>query len=134
LGEIDLSQVFGDTTITRDINLRDGLGNLSGITQATIQVGIKGLTTKNFDVDNFVILNQPEDSIVEMVTGNLNVTLRGDSQNMSLVESEDLTVSVDLSDISSTAAGTITVPATVLVNGIDGVGAIGSYSVVVRID
>jgi YbbR domain-containing protein len=134
LGEIDLSQVFGDTTITRDITLRDGLGNLSGITQATIQVSVQGLTTKNFDVDNFVILNQPEDSIVEMVTGNLNVTLRGDAQTMSEVEPEDLTVSVDLGDISSTAAGTITVPATILVNGIDGVGAIGSYSVVVRID
>jgi hypothetical protein len=53
---------------------------------------------------------------------------------MSEVEPEDLTVSVDLGDISSTAAGTITVPATILVNGIDGVGAIGSYSVVVRID
>jgi hypothetical protein len=69
-----------------------------------------------------------------MVTGNLNVTLRGDAQSMSEVEPEDLTVSVDLGDISSTAAGTITVPATILVNGIDGVGAIGSYSVVVRID
>jgi YbbR domain-containing protein len=133
LGEIDLSQIFESTTVTRDITLRDGLGNLSGITQATVEVTISGLTTQNFDANNFVFLNQPEGTVAEMVTGNLNVTLRGSYQAMSEVTSDNITVAADLSGVSTLSSGTITVPATVLVNGVDDMGAIGSYSVVVRI-
>ncbi len=134
LGSIDLSQIFDSTTITRDIVITDGLGNLSGITQASIRVSISGLSTQNFNTSNFVILNKPDDTVAEMVTGNLNVTLRGSYTAISSVTSDNITVAVDLSDISTTATGTITVPATVLVNNVEGVGAVGSYSVVVRIE
>jgi hypothetical protein len=61
------------------------------------------------------------------------VTLRGSYQAMSEVTSDNITVAADLSGVSTLSSGTITVPATVLVNGVDDVGAIGSYSVVVRI-
>ncbi len=134
LGSIDLSQIFGTTTITRDVILKDGLGNLSGITQADIKVSITGLTTRNFNTSNFVILNKPEDSVVEMVTGNLNVTLRGTYAAVSTVTEDIITVTVDLSSVPATAAGTITVPATVQVGGTEAVGAVGSYSVVIRIE
>lgn len=133
LGTIDLSQIFNSATITRDITLRDGLGNLSGITQATIKVSISGLTTQNFNTSNFVILNKPETVVASMVTGNLNVTLRGSYAAIAAVTPENITVSVDLSGVSPTAQGTMTVPVTILVSGVDGVGAVGSYSAVVRL-
>ena len=57
--------------------------------------------------------------------------LRGSSEDLELVAPEDIRIVVDLEDYDS--KGTYSVPAIVLVDGYDQVGAVGVYSVKCKI-
>ena len=136
LGTIDLSQILTTTTITRDITLVDGLENISGTTSADITVTISGLDTRSFDTGNIILLNPPQGFVVDQVTESLNVVLRGKTALLNQVTADNITVQVDLStvDVTTGSTGTISVPAVVTISGVDGVGAVGTYNVVVSIN
>ena len=134
LGTIDLSEILTSSTYTKEITLPATLENLSGVSEATVTVTVNDLAIKNLTVTQFTILNQPDAYTVDLVTENLSVTLRGDADALEEVTAEDVTVSVDLSEIDfTTGSGTVTVEAEIVVASDENIGAVGSYSVVVDI-
>ena len=136
LGTIDLSEILTTATITKEINLPGTLDNLSGTTQATVKVTVSGLSVKTVTATQFTILNKPDNYTTTLVTESLNVTIRGTEEALEAVTAEDITVSVDLSqiDFSTGSTGSVTVDAEVIVTSDDGVGAVGSYNVVVDVE
>lgn len=136
LGTIDLADILSSQTYTKDINIPATVDNMSGTTQASVKVTISGLSVKTITVNQFVILGAPEIYTSTMVTESLSVTLRGKPSALAEVNAEDITVSVDLSqiDFSTGSTGAITVQADVLVNKDNGVGAVGVYNVAVDIE
>ena len=61
----------------------------------------------------------------------MDVVVRGMPEELEELTADDIRIVVDLTEYTSD--GTYSVPATVLVDGHDGVGAVGSYTVACKI-
>lgn len=131
LGELDLSSFLSDTEVTLDINMPAGCENLSGYTTATVSVKFKNLETRAFSVTNISAIGLSSGQRFSRVTNVVDVVLRGSAEDLELVAPEDIRIVVDLEDYDS--KGTYSVPAIVLVDGYDQVGAVGVYSVKCKI-
>lgn len=131
LGSVDLAKVVGTNSITRPIDLDPRLENVSGITQATVQVTISGLSTRSFDVDNIVLSNKPEGYMVTSATQVRTVVVRGREEDLNAIDASQLRIVADMSEIST--VGTYSVPVKVYLDASSKVGVIGEYSIVVNI-
>lgn len=131
LGSIDLSKVMGSNTITRSIELDPSLENVSGITSASVSVTVNGLSTRAFEVDNITLSNVPDGYYVAKETQALMVTIRGDEDDLELVDASQLRIVADMSEITS--VGTRSVPVKVYLDAGDSVGVIGEYTIIVNI-
>lgn len=132
LATIDLSTLFSDTETLLDITVPSGCVNLSGITSTTLTITFKSsLETRAFTVTNISAIGLSQGQSFNRMTNAVEVLLRGDAQDLEDVTAEDIRVVVDLSPYEDN--GTYSVPAIILVDGHDGVGAVGTYSVACRI-
>ncbi len=136
LGTVNLTEILNGTSYTKDINLPSTVENITGTTQATVTVSIEGLQVSTFNATQFNVLNRPEGYTVTVVTETLVVTLRGTAEELAKISAEDIIVAVDLSSVDTSwgSTGAITVSAEVYVSGDTGVGAVGSYNVVVDVE
>ncbi|MCR5826525.1 MAG: hypothetical protein K6G54_08150 [Oscillospiraceae bacterium] len=133
LGEVVLSEITEEQRISFAIPVPDGLNNLSGITQATLTIANRDVSTENYTVTNFGYdnFNDTERS-VEVVTSSLNVVLRGAQGTLNAISSEDITAVADLKDVAN-ASGTYTVPAIIRIKGEPDIGSMDVYQLTVRI-
>lgn len=132
LGTIDLSSFASSYEDKRQIILDNAVTNVTGIKEVKVTVKVIGLETKKFNVSNITTINAPAGRNVSIVTENLEVTLRGKSSVLSKIAANNIRVVADLSDIG-TASGVFGPVAKVYIDGFTDVGAIGSYSVYVKI-
>ena len=131
LGSVDLAKVVGTNSITRPIDLDPRLENVSGITQATVEVTVSGLSTRSFDVDNIVLSNTPEGYTVTSATQVRTVVVRGREEDLDAIDASQLRIVADMSEIST--VGTYSIPVKVYLDASSKVGVIGEYSIVVNI-
>lgn len=132
LGTVDLTSFASSFEDTLTIVLDNDVANVTGITEVKVTIQIIGLETKKFSVTNITAINVPSGRTASVVTENIEVTLRGKSNVLSKIAANNIRVVADLSDIGSTA-GVFQPPAKVYVDGFTGVGAIGEYSVYMKI-
>jgi YbbR domain-containing protein len=133
LATVDLTSFETGTTLTKTIVLPEGVVNLTGITEATVEISISGLETAKFTADNIQIINETQGYTAELITESLEITVRGAPRELALVSPEKIRVTADLSGLGDTA-GTYTVPAKVYLDGEVGeAGAVGVYQVTVRV-
>ena len=132
LGTLDLSSFASSFEDTYTIVLDNDVTNVTGITEVKVTVEVIGLETKKFNVTNITTINGTSGRTASIVTENIEVTLRGKSTVLSKIAANNIRVVADLSDIGSTA-GVFQPPAKVYVDGFTGVGAIGEYSLYVKI-
>ena len=132
LGTIDLSEIIRATQLSFPINLPDGVTNLTGVTDAAVDIRFEGLTVKEFTIENIQAINVPEGLEFEFLTEVLKVTLRGPTEQINALSVSNIVVSVDF---SGKEVGTSTMKATITINGAEysGVGAVGTYSVSVTL-
>ena len=132
LGIIDLSEIIKATQLSFPINLPDGVTNLTGVTDAAVDIRFEGLTVKEFIIENIQAINVPEGLEFEFLTEVLKVTLRGPTEQINALSVSNIVVSVDF---SGKEVGTSTMKATITINGAEysGVGAVGTYSVSVTL-
>lgn len=131
LGSIDLSQVMGSKVTEFPIYMPDGVENISGFATATVRVTVRGLSTKEFEVDNIQTINVPEGYTATLSTLVRTVVVRGPEEALSRVYASQISMVADLSGY--TATGSCSVPARVILTGSDEVGVIGEYTVVVNL-
>ena len=131
IGSIDLAKVVGTNTFTFPISLDPSLENVSGETEATVTVTVKGLDTKVFTVDNISIIQPANGYNGVAVTQEKQITVRGKTEDLEAVDASQLRIVADLTDYTST--GHISVPGRGYLDTNRSVGVIGEYSIVVNI-
>ena len=123
--------MVGTNTFTFPISLDPSLENVSGETDATVTVTVKGLDTKVFNVDNISVLQPANGYTAVAVTQEKQVTVRGKTEDLEAVDASQLRIVADLSDMTTT--GQISVPVRVYLDTNRSVGVIGEYTIVVNI-
>jgi YbbR domain-containing protein len=134
LGTIDLASFAQSTTETFAIVLPNGVNNLSGEREATVNISIKGLATKRVITTNIVFINVSEGYKPRSVTQYKEVLIRGPKEIVDLIDKDNIRIIGDLTDIGN-AVGRYSVPTTVEILGYREAGVIGdNYNVVVSLE
>ena len=126
---IDLSGFATSYEKTVTIPLENDLRNLSGVTEATVRVSVRGLATEKITATNITTTGTTRS--VEIMTTSLAVTVRAPEDVISQITAENVRVVVDLTNYKATS-GTVAVPAKIYVDGFSNAGAVGEYVVNVR--
>ena len=128
LGTVNFAELMENTRLTFPINLPEGVTNLTGITEATVDVSFAALSIKDFTTENIAVINVPEGLDYELVSEVVKVTLRGPIPMISQIKPEDISVSVDL---TGKEIGASTVKAKIIIRGdkFNAVGAVGTPTV-----
>ncbi len=127
IGEINLGEIAEETTLTFDIAVPENVKNITNLTQATVTVSFPNLMTKTFNAKNFTAVNVPAGMEAEILTKDLQVTLRGPASLVRKMTDEDVSVVVDF---ANAAMGTTTVRGVVRLDSeFAAVGQMGTFSV-----
>ncbi len=123
---VDLSSFATSYETTVTIPLDNNLRNLSGVTEATVRISVRGLETEKITATN--ITTTGTNRHVEIATASLVVTVRAPAETISQITADNIRVVADLTNYKATS-GTVAVPAKVYVDGFSDAGAIGEYVV-----
>jgi YbbR domain-containing protein len=134
LEPIDLTEVQSGDEITRKIPLANELNNLSGYSEVTITVYIKGVESINVETSNISCDHVPDGWTAELITKAITVTIRGPEDELESISGDNIRVVADLTDINQ-AAGQYTITARVYLDSVGSeAGVFGSdYRVVVSL-
>lgn len=127
VGDINLAEITSDCYKTFPILLEEGISNLTGITEVTANIRMRGLSTKDFLIQKIQAVNVPEGLEAELFTKELMLQVRGPVASISQLTSGDMKVSVDFANAE---IGTSTFRVTVdFAEGFEQVGVLKADSV-----
>ncbi len=132
LGTINFAELMENTQRTFPINLPEGVTNLTGITEATVDVSFVGLSIKEFTTENITAVNVPEGLQYELMNEVVKVTLRGPVAMINQIGPEDIVATVDLTG-KEIGASTVRARITIKNEKFSAVGAVGTYTVSVML-
>ncbi len=133
LGSVDLSEFATAYGKTFTIPIPNEVHNLSGETEAQVEVTLKGLETKRVIATNIELNNVSEGYSAETVTQYKEVLVRGQAEDLENIDADDVVIVVDLAGIGQ-AVGRYSLAGRVYIDSDENVGAVGSgYTVVVDI-
>lgn len=98
---------------------------------ATVTIVVSGISEQTITASNFILENVPTGFVVESVTKQLDITVRGIQSEVSALTGDKLEITADLSEI--TEEGSYTVPVTIIVPGSKNVGIKGNYQIIVNV-
>lgn len=120
VGTVNLAEINKSSSLTYEVVLPEGVTNLSGVTEVTVDIQLIGLATKEFTIEKVKSINVPEGMEAELFTEKMTVVVRGPSALIQKLTEKDITVSVDFTDAE---AGASTFKATVtFAEGFEGLG------------
>ena len=129
---IDLADFTASFEQTYPIAIEDKLQNVTGVTSASVKIVIAGLTTKTFNVTNITCTNVPEGYTVSKETQNISVVMRGTETQLAALKDSGIRAVADMTEYKDTS-GTVMPSVKIYTDGIDGVGAVGSYKITVTL-
>lgn len=134
LATIDLGDFESTFSSEYRIIFDDGLINLSGTTEATVEIEIVGLETRSFSIphENMFCINVTDGYHAEVLSESLVVRLRGTSEELGQIRSENIRAVADLKDYNA-SIGQYMPFVRISVDGFSDVGAIGDYNVSIEI-
>ena len=130
LGTIDLSQITEDTVMEFEINLPEGVNNVSNLPTAAVSISFPKLATREFTVSEFEALNLAPGMTWEPLTKQLIITVRGLKSEIQRLCASDIIVQVDLAGVENTAA---VEPISCFPVSYESLGEVGSYSISVQV-
>ena len=130
LGTVDLAQVTGETIKGFEINLPEGIRNVSNLPTATLHIKFPDLATREFTVTKFVPVNLAEGMDWEPLTKQLTIKVRGLREEVQQLQDADIVIQVDLSGVENTSA---VEPTIIFPENLGSLGQLGSYSVSVQV-
>lgn len=131
LGTVNLGELPEDTELTFPISLPEGITNETGVNEAKVSIRFPDLLTKTFTVTKMEAVNVPQNMEAELITQQLDISLRGPKALVSAIRASDIQLTIDFTDAQvgmSTVKPTIVLPDTY-----QDVGAVGTYSVSVTL-
>jgi len=133
VGSVNLAEVSPSGKFTFPIvNIPNGVINLSGERECNVSVEVKDLAVRLIPCENIIAINKPEGYTAEMITKEIQVSIRGRQEDVDMVQEHNIRVVVDLSGVPPETDRLI-IPAKVNIDGFSNVGAVGIYNVAVRI-
>lgn len=128
VGTINLAELINDSVLRFNINLPEGVTNLTGAAEVEASVKLTGLSTKEFSLQKKIVcINIPEGMDVELITETLVLVVRGPSAQIAKLTADNFTVTVDF---SGAEVGTSTFRAVITyADGFDDVGTLRVDSV-----
>ena len=97
LGTINLADYETATDITFTIPTYEGVTNDSGETEVVVSLSFKGLITKEFSIDQFVITGVPEGYVASVITEKITIRVRGRYELVNKLTAKDIIAKVDFS-------------------------------------
>lgn len=126
IGSINLAELLENTTLTFPINLGEGIENISGVNEVTVQIEFTGLVTKVLNITNITATGD-EGAVIEVSPKTLTVTLRGSAEQIGQITEQDVSALVDC---TGAEPGEHMIKAQIKVNeAFDTVGAVGTYPI-----
>ena len=132
LSTVDLTDFRSSFSETYPIQFDNTLVNISGVTEAKVDIEIVGLETTTYNVKNISVINAPENMDVEIETESLEVVVRGTPEQLEALNAENIRVVADLADYKD-ASGSFMPQAKVYIDGFVDCGAIGKYTITVNL-
>ena len=133
LSTIDLTDFKSGFSESYSIPFDNSLKNVSGITEAKVDIDITGLTTRTYTVKNISYINAPENMEVEVLTNSLEVVIRGTEEQLDQLSSDSIRAVADLADYKESSGAYM--PLTkIYIDGSSELGAIGDYPISVNLE
>ena len=132
LGTVNFAELRENTQMTFPINLPEGVTNLTGITEAAVDISFVGLSIKEFAIERITVVNVPEGLQYELMSEVVKVTLRGPVALINQIEPKDIEVTVDLTG-KEIGASTVKANITIKDEKFATVGAMGIHTVSVTL-
>jgi YbbR domain-containing protein len=133
LGTIDLSSFISSTNQVFSIPLPNDVTNISGETEASVTVTVKGLETKRLYTTNIELINAAEGCRAIPITQSKEVVIRGPAEIIDLIEPQNIRIVADLSSLGN-SKGRYSVDTRVTIDGYSEAGVVGSdYAIVVEL-
>lgn len=95
LGTINLADYTQAEQLIYTLPIPEGITNLSGVTEAVVNLDFAGLEMKDIDIENFTAINVPEGMEATIITEKLTVTVRGPAAMINSLTSEKMSATVD---------------------------------------
>ncbi len=95
LGTIRLGDYEEDTQLSFTIALREGIKNLSNVTEAEVNVSFPNTTVKTFTVSNIRAVNVPKGMKADVITTKVTVKIRGTAEEIDRLKEEEIVLIVD---------------------------------------
>ena len=122
VGRLNLSSFAYNFEGVYPVVLRDGVRNISGVDSVTLNVDILDLATERYTVTDITCVNVTAGLVADVLTENLEITIRWRRQSLDQISVKDIRAELDLAGIDS--EGNYTLPVTISVNGSDEAGAL----------
>jgi len=132
LDTIDLTDFAASFSDVYTIPLDNNINNTSGVNEAKVTVEVTGLSTKNFTVSNISCINVTEGYEVEVLSENLEITLRGKEDVLAEIRSDSIRAVADLMDYDE-STGTFMPVVKIYIDGFTEVGALYENTISVEI-
>ena len=132
LSTIDLTDFRSGFSETYSIPFDNSLKNVSGITEAKVDIQITGLSTQSYTVKNISYINAPENMTVEVLTTSLEVVVRGTEEQLAALSADSIRAVADLSDYRDSTGSYMPVTK-IYIDGASDLGAIGDYPISVNL-
>lgn len=98
VGAINLADLAEDTVLMFPVSLLEGVENLSGINEITVDVSFPELATKTLNISKVFVKGLAAGLQYEIGTKNVSVTVRGPAELVETIEAENVYLLVDLSN------------------------------------
>jgi len=125
LGTVSFAERTENEMLVFPINLPEGVTNVTGITEAEVEIRFVGLSIKEFSTSNIKLVNKPAGLECELMNQVVNVTLRGPSNRIDQIKPEDIVVTVDLTG-KDVGASTVKAVVSVRNDTEEVIGAVGT--------
>lgn len=133
VGTIDLTEFSSTFSETYPITIDNELRNLTGATEAKVDIEIVGLETKKFIVRNISCMGVTEGYAADIITESIEVTVRGTAEQLAELKGDNIRAVADLTDFKE-SVGNYSPAVKIMVDGFTDVGAVGGpYTVSVEI-
>ena len=132
LATIDLKDFNSSFTDTFNILYDDTLKNLTGITEAEVEIEISGLETRAYSVSNISCINITEGYECDILTESLEVVIRGTPEILDNIKSENIRAVADIDDYKESTG--IYMPAVkIYIDGFNDAGEIGDNTITIEL-
>lgn len=129
LATVDLSDYISFPQTEYPIVLPNGTDNISGTTTATVNMEFTGLDWAYYTVTNLDYTNLEEGYTADVMDVTLVVMVRAPADVLSQIEANNIRAVADLTGVTTTSK----VPVSVYVDGYAEAGAVGDYTLYVRV-